>query len=286
VNEPAYRVGDLAPPPLARRTEAEVMARWQGDEPVVSILCPTYQHVGFIEDALRGFLGQDTDFPFEIVVRDDASTDGTADIVRDYADRYPNIIRAVLETVNRYPAIKPLRVLHPMARGAFIALCEGDDYWIDANKIQLQLAALLRHPESVASHHMSIVVMDGKVVRDSERPRVMRNLSSFALKTWAMIPVRTIMFRSNIERIEVPGTSGDVLLSRSLGLQGSSTFIEASPMAAYRLHKNSWSLLTESSNNWKMQRPKRQRAIAKEMFCRRELLAGLYWGVRSVWNWP
>lgn len=127
---PVYRIGDPAPPLLPRRSEAEVVARWQGDKPVVSIECATYQHVTFIEDALRGFLGQDTDFPFEIPVRDDASTDGTADIVRDYAERYPSIIRAVLKTENRWPEVGPRQVLEPMVRGDFVARCEGDDYWL------------------------------------------------------------------------------------------------------------------------------------------------------------
>jgi hypothetical protein len=163
VNEQAYRIGDPAPPPLPRRTEAEVMARWQGDEPVVSILCPTYQHVGFIEDALRGFLGQDTDFPFEILVRDDASTDGTADIVRDYSDRYPNIIRIVLERENQWPFVKPLEVLHPLAKGGLVATCEGDDYWIDAHKLQTQVGILDENRSIAVTSHGWIRVSDGLI---------------------------------------------------------------------------------------------------------------------------
>jgi glycosyltransferase involved in cell wall biosynthesis len=120
------------------------MVAWKGEEPVVSIVCATYQHVGFIEDALRGFLGQETDFPFEILVRDDASTDGTAEIVCDYADRYPNIIRATLETENRYPTVKPSEVFGPMIRGEFVASCEGDDYWIDPEHLQSSVVALRR----------------------------------------------------------------------------------------------------------------------------------------------
>ena len=165
------RRGDPAPLPLLYRTESAVVAKWQGDRPVVSIRCATYQHVDFIEDALRGFLGQRTDFPFEIVVRDDASTDGTAEIVRDYAERYPNIIRAVLETENRYPDVRAGSIFGRMMRGSFIAFCEGDDYWTDPHKLQTQHDGLIADPGAVVSHHAVLVAEQGVVTRPEKRSR-------------------------------------------------------------------------------------------------------------------
>ena len=242
-----YKVGDLAPPPLPRRSEAEVMARWQGDKPVVSILCPTYQHVGFIEDALRGFLGQDTDFPFEILVRDDASTDGTAEIVRDYAERYPNIIRAVLETENRWSEVRPLQALGPMVRGEFIAICEGDDYWIGPEKLQHQVEQLRANPDRVVSHHQALVIADGKVTSSERLPKSQaRSHSSRELARGAWTLTLSMVYR-NVKISSHPYSSrflnGDEYLRAQLGLHGGSTYLAGPALAVYRMHSGGiWSL--------------------------------------------
>lgn len=240
VNGVVYRVGDPAPPPLPRRSEAEVMARWQGDKPIVSIFCPTYQHVGFIEDALRGFLGQDTDFPFEILVRDDASTDGTAEIVQDYAQRYPNIIRAVLETENRWPEIKPLQVLGPMARGEFIALCEGDDYWIAPYKLERQVNQLRAGPNCVVSHHQALSIKGGRVTSTGRLPiGQARSHSSQELARGAWTLTLAMVYRNVEIRPHVFASrfvNGDEYIRSQLGLYGGSAFVAGSPLAVYREH--------------------------------------------------
>lgn len=140
-----YQAGQAAPTPLALRTEEEVMSSWlTKGEPVVSICCATYNHVDYLEDALRGFIGQVTAFPFEVILRDDASTDGTTAIVRDYAKRYPNIIRPVIEEKNRYVHGSPvnLTTMLSFARGEFFALCAGDDFWVCPTKLEKQVALL------------------------------------------------------------------------------------------------------------------------------------------------
>lgn len=140
------RAGDHAPQPLAPLPEADICANWSEVRPVVSVLCPTFQHVDFIEDALSGFLGQRTDFPFEIVIRDDASSDGTVEILRRYEGNYPSIIRLILEEENQWPEVWPLNVLMGAAKGEFVAFCEGDDYWFHPNKLQMQVDYLRKHP--------------------------------------------------------------------------------------------------------------------------------------------
>ena len=116
-------------------------------------MCATFQHGAFIEHALCGFLGQRTNFRFEILIRDDASTDCTPRVIRNYADRYPGIIIPVFETVNQYPSIKAHTVLRPMARGRYIAPCEGDDYWTDPLKLQKQVDYLDSQPRCVMCYH-------------------------------------------------------------------------------------------------------------------------------------
>lgn len=135
------------------RAEPEIMRDW-GDAhaPVVSVCCATYNHFDYIEDALVGILAQVTSFPFEIIIRDDASSDGTSDILRRYAQRYPNIICLMINLENQFKnGIRPMHVWPSLARGKYIALCEGDDFWTSPTKLQKQFELLERHPEAVMS---------------------------------------------------------------------------------------------------------------------------------------
>jgi len=123
------------------RTEAEIMANWkQTDKPLVSVCCTTYNHEKYIQEAIDGFLIQETDFPFEILIRDDCSTDNTPTIIKKYVEKYPNLIFPIFEKENTYSkGVKPMPVLYKKAKGKYIALCEGDDYWIDSKKLAKQV---------------------------------------------------------------------------------------------------------------------------------------------------
>ncbi|MDO4564022.1 MAG: glycosyltransferase [Clostridia bacterium] len=127
-------------------------------EPLVSVICVAFNHEKYIAKALDGFVAQRTSFPFEVLVHDDASTDGTAAIIRDYEDKYPNIIKAVYQTENQYS--KGVKIsatfLLPKCKGKYIAFCEGDDCWIDPDKLQMQVEILESHPEYSACVHNSI----------------------------------------------------------------------------------------------------------------------------------
>jgi len=131
------------------RSEHEILSRWSSlDPPLVSVICITYNHEKYIRDAIEGCLIQDTDFPFEVIIHDDASTDGTTAIVRAYAERYPSIIKPIYQTENQYSqGNKPITFWLPRVRGQYIALCEGDDYWHDPSKLQKQVDILETCPE-------------------------------------------------------------------------------------------------------------------------------------------
>ena len=147
--------------PLKPLSVAELTAQWSHQsEPLVSIICATYQHEQFINDAINGFLGQKTVFPFEILIRDDASTDGTQEIIQCYAKRYRGIVIPVLETENRYPEVKPTCVLAKRAKGTYLAFCEGDDYWTDPLKLQKQIDFHQLNPDHAMSFHYFTNVID------------------------------------------------------------------------------------------------------------------------------
>ena len=119
------------------------------EEIIVSVICNAYNHEAYIRDALEGFVKQKTDFPFEVLVHDDASKDSTAEIIREYEEKYPEIIKPIYETENQYSKTDGslTRIQYGRARGKYIALCEGDDYWTDPQKLQKQVDALECHPE-------------------------------------------------------------------------------------------------------------------------------------------
>lgn len=141
-----YNEKKKRPTALKPMTEKDITSSWNDSEIVVSVLCITFNHVDYIEDAICGFLAQKTNFAYEVIIRDDASTDGTAEIIKSYAKIYPKIIKTIYEDVNKYPLFDPFTVTRAAAKGKFLAYCEGDDYWIDPLKLQKQVDFLLSNP--------------------------------------------------------------------------------------------------------------------------------------------
>ena len=140
-------------------------------KPLVVIRCTTYNHEAYIRDALDGFVMQQTNFPFVAVVHDDASTDNTAAIIREYASRYPEVILPIYETENQYSkhdgSLRRIMNNACTATGAkYIALCEGDDYWTDPSKLQKQVDFLEAHPEYSLCFHNAIVHYENKNIDD------------------------------------------------------------------------------------------------------------------------
>lgn len=116
---------------------------------IVSIITLTYNHESYIRECLDGILMQQTSFKFELLIHDDASTDNTANIIREYEAKYPDIIKPIYQTENQYSKKVPIgcTYLYPRAQGKYIALCEGDDYWTDPLKLQKQVDFLEANDE-------------------------------------------------------------------------------------------------------------------------------------------
>ena len=152
------------------RPESEIINSWQNSssEPLVSVMCLTYNHGKYIEDALEGFLIQETNFPIEVLIHDDASTDNTADIIRQYQEAYPNIIKPVYQTENQWSKDKEVirRAQYGRIKGKYLAYCEGDDYWTDHSKLQKQVDFLESHLEYVACfHHIDILNEENVIIK-------------------------------------------------------------------------------------------------------------------------
>lgn len=129
------------------------------DTPVVYIHCITYNHERYIRQCLDGFVMQQTNFKFVAIVHDDASTDHTADIIREYAAQYPEIIHPILETENQYSkrdgSLTRIMEEHTL-KGKYVAMCEGDDYWTDPLKLQKQYDLMESHPEYSFCFHAHV----------------------------------------------------------------------------------------------------------------------------------
>ena len=121
----------------------------------VSILSLAHNHEKYIRKALDGFVMQKTNFPFEVLIYDDASTDTTADIIQEYADKYPDIVKPLFEKENQFSRGENVSKKYnwPRVQGEYVALCEGDDYWTDENKLQKQVDFLDSHPDCSLCFH-------------------------------------------------------------------------------------------------------------------------------------
>ena len=129
---------------MIRITQEEITKNWKSEKylnPLVSINCLTYNHEFYIAEALDGFLSQKTDFPFEVIVHDDASTDKTAEIIREYEKKYPKIIKPIYESENQWSKKDGSleRIMNSACKGKYIAFCEGDDFWINEKALQMKV---------------------------------------------------------------------------------------------------------------------------------------------------
>lgn len=116
---------------------------------MVSVYCAVYNHEKYLKQCLDGFVMQKTTFPFEVIVHDDASTDASPEIIREYVRKYPHIFHPIYQKENQYSQHVPIfeKYVLPIIRGKYCAVCEGDDYWYDEHKLQLQYEAMEKHPE-------------------------------------------------------------------------------------------------------------------------------------------
>lgn len=115
--------------------------------PIVSCCVFTYNQEKYIRECLDSIVAQKADFPYEVLICEDCSTDGTLAICREFQTRYPEKVRVIHANRNYYRGALNFRRGYELARGEYIAICEGDDYWCNERKIQLQVDRFVADPQ-------------------------------------------------------------------------------------------------------------------------------------------
>lgn len=123
--------------------------------PMVSVQCLAYNHEKYIRECLEGLVNQKTDFKYEVIVHDDASTDNTVSIIKEYAEKYSEIIKPIFEKENLYKRdqARMRQIITEKLTGKYIAFCECDDYWTACDKLQKQVDFLETHPDYSMCFH-------------------------------------------------------------------------------------------------------------------------------------
>ena len=219
--------------------------------PLVSIACITYNHEPYIRQCLDGFVMQQTDFEFEIVIHDDASTDGTRDVILEYCSKYPHLFRTIFQKKNRYKEGKGIfvRFVFPICLGKYIAMCEGDDYWTDPYKLQKQVDFLKDNQKYVICGHEYNILYQSNLSNSIHRQYGAYDLNDFVTKQ-IFCSTLTVVFKKDaidFERLSKYPHVIDSILFFHLLKKGDGYCLKDN-MAVYRVHcRGVWSTASHES---------------------------------------
>ncbi|ADL06344.1 glycosyltransferase family 2 protein [Lacrimispora saccharolytica] len=220
------------------------MSGVDGSKIMASISCLTFNHGAYIRQALDSFLMQKTNFEYEILVHDDASTDGTGEILREYGEKYPDKVKPLIQRSNQYSqGIDNISGAFnfPRVRGKYIFMCDGDDYWISPDKMQKQVDYLEAHPDCTLCIHSAEIELVGKALTEKKmRPyrgnrvitpeEIVDKPSGYAMSSMAF-PSRLV---KELPDYYVDCPVGDTPLQMMAAAQGYCYYMDE-PMSAYRV---------------------------------------------------
>ncbi len=231
-------------------SEDEIIGKWpQLSPPLVTLLCVTYNHEKYVSQTLDSFLMQETDFPFEIVIGEDCSTDKTRDVIKEYQEKYPRLIHLVTGPKNVKFANNFSRALES-CRGKYIAHCEGDDYWTDPKKVQIQTDFMEKHPEYVLCGHGAVKAPSSGVPYGDILPHGKFFSSMHLIFSTKMAMGNQTRFWRNVIRKLPPEalhvTTVDLFMWSMLGHFGKGICLDEIKPSVYRINETSiWTPLTE-----------------------------------------
>ncbi len=235
------------------------------DKILVSVITLAFNHEKYIRQCLDGIVFQKTNFLFELLIHDDASTDNTANIIREYQAKYPQILKPIFQKENQYSKGGNLgaRFIYPKAKGKYLALCEGDDYWTDPNKLQRQVDFLESHPNYSLCVHKAICFNDRKQAFESCFPKIHEEID-FTVKDiisggGGFFSTNSMLYRADCQSFESIWSLcpvGDYPLAIKLALKGKVRYFPEI-MSCYRTFaKGSWSVRTLCGKDAKEKRSK------------------------------
>lgn len=227
----------------------------------VSACIITYNQQEFIAECLEGAVNQVLDYEYEIVIGDDCSTDNTLRICREYADKYADKIRLIKRDANLGMAKNWIDTISN-CDGKYIAICEGDDFWTDTNKLQKQVDLLEKNPTLSFCFHKAYRFdarneAHNKIYPQNLSKTVLSPKDFFAIPT---IPTASVVFRNNIELPELYHSHLDTILFSTLLSKGNAGFIDEQ-MSSYRLHDGGIS--DKYAENWYLERRINELSIEK-----------------------
>ena len=219
----------------------------------VSVITTAYNHEKYIRQTIESIVSQETDFNFELLINDDCSTDGTADIIREYEAKYPDIVHPIYQTENQYSkGVNIPKLLIDRAQGEHVAFCEGDDYWCDNTKLQRQVDKLYECPEYAACVHQTTELncLTGEKRQMSARKG--NGVIGFedviqggnkAFQMSSLLVKRELLKDAELDKLQSISKAGDYPLSMFLTLKGGIYYIDRT-MSVYRAYssEDSWTL--------------------------------------------
>lgn len=225
-----------------------------GSPPKVSVVSTTYNQEAYVRQTFDGFVAQQTDFPVEVVVIDDASTDRTPQIIREYAERHPRLFRPIFRSENVGYKTN-LMSAFSAARGEYVAWCEGDDFWTDPNKLRKQVAFLDAHPKTVLCFHPVQVIWEGGAAQDYiwPPPYWRLDLTVEGLLKRNFIQNNSVMYRRIPPYDDVPAADAcfDYYLHVRHAVHGEIAML-TDTMAVYRRHPEGmwYNLVVDPATFW------------------------------------
>lgn len=238
--------------------DGSMMVNMSAQDVMVSICCLTYKHEEYVREALDGFLSQQTDFDYEILIHDDASTDCTRDIIEEYCMQYPEKIFPVYQEVNQYsllgPGMNP-RFNFARARGKYLAICEGDDYWIDKNKLQKQVDFLEANNEyNICFHNVKVIYENStKSTHLFHENSLKQEFTLADIVKGNFINTCSVMYRnisSNVPDYISKSSAGDWILNVHFATDGRIGYLD-DVMSVYRIHDGG---VFQHHKNWSFER--------------------------------
>lgn len=173
------------------------------DDVLVSVLCAAYNHEKYIRKSIESFLMQKTDFKYEIIIHDDASTDHTAEIIKEYEKKYPEIIHGIYEKENQYSRMVELiySLIQESCNGKYVAICEGDDFWLASHKLQTQIDYMEREQKCVLSVHNAVMVNEEKCEIEAMMPYEYEcdiSPDELIMQYRGILPTASMVFRRDV----------------------------------------------------------------------------------------